>query len=161
MFNLNEDTLKALHTRLTTNLNAVIDTANSTLTTPSFPLDYPTQVFDYIPPIGELADFPIVAIGDGTIDFQDDVGWSATGVMDFVVCIWVHEFEPRALAWKLRRMMACVANCVLLDRDLDGAGWGVTLGKIEPGPTLGRRENPKEMVGMRAMTLTVRDEQDA
>lgn len=163
MFTLSEDTLKAIHQRLQDDMPAMIATVNSELTSPSFPIEQIHHFYDFIPTVAQLTDFPVVAIGDGPIDFDDDIGWSATGKMDFAVVIWCMDYDQRALAWKLRRTMIAVANVLLAGRSLvsDGGGWGVTLGKIEPGPVLGRNENPEQVIGMRALTFTVRDEQDA
>lgn len=163
MFHLNEPSLKAIHDRLSNDLNGYIDQVNTELIVPDFPVEYPVHVYDFIPTTNYLTDFPVVSIGDGPIDFLDDTGWSATGSMDFAIVIWVKDYDQRALAWRLRRLMTAVANCVLDGRSLaaEGGGWGVTLGQIEPGPVLGRKQDPTAVLGMRALTLNVRDEQDA
>lgn len=163
MFTLSENNIKAIHARLEAELPRYIDQVNAELVDPEYPIEQPVHIYDFIPTTAYMTDFPVVAIGDGEIFFDDDVGWSATGNMDFAIVVWVQHPDQQQLAWMLRRYMIAIANCILEGRNLAayGGGWGLKLGKIEPGPTLGRKEKPREFLSMRALTLSIRDEQDA
>lgn len=167
---LEELVVKALHTKMIERLPSWIDTVNAEFVTPEYELDgidVDTQVLDFMPTISHIVNFPTFAIAEGEITYEDDVGWSATARIPLSVVLYDQHFDSRALTWRLRRYMTALANCVLEGRDL-GEGWGVVLKGMTPGPRLRVRESPSEetsgrssIIGMRALTIEVRDEQDA
>jgi hypothetical protein len=158
---LNVNVVHALHTRLDTGLAPYIARVNADLVTNGIDAETPQQIFDYVPTMANLMAFPTIGIADGPITFEDDIGRSATGWIEMAVAIFVRGTSRHELSWKLRHLMAAVASCVLEDRDI-GAGWGVILRRIEPGPILRARdgEAPETVMGMRTMVIAVRDEQD-
>lgn len=159
--NLNEDIVNTLRDRLEANLPAVIDDINSTHQDPLYPMQYPYQVLDYIPPVSELTGFPTLGISDGNIAFEDDTGWGATGVFDLTVVCFLQSSNHRELVWWLRRYGQAIVRVTLAGRRLGVEGWGVTLRDIRPGPTLGRDESPRQWLSTTAVTITVKTEQDS
>lgn len=163
VLHLNVDVIHAIKAKIDANIAAYVTSTNSDLVNNGVLAEAPLQVLDYLPSVANLLQFPTVGIGEGPIDFQDDTGWSATGTFDIAIVLFVREATGNRfnLAWKLRHTMAALASCVLTDRDV-GAGWGVVLRSIEPGPVLRSRDNaaPDAILGVRSMVINVRDEQD-
>lgn len=168
---LEHDVIRALHAKMVEGLNDRITEVNSTLADDDYyqldAVDEATQILDYMPPVSQLVAMPTFAIAEDTITFDDDTGWSATGRFPLSIVIVVQEYDPRALAWKLRHYMVALANCVLAGRTLGEAGWGMTLRGVTPGPKLRVRESPSDetsgrsaVLGLRALTIEIRDEQD-
>lgn len=157
---LNNSLVTSLKTRLETDLNAIIDTVNSTLATPAFPIPYPFQVFDFIPTVAELQQLPVLGISDGDFEFQDDVGFGATGICELTVVCFLQHADQRTLAWHLRRYAIALTRCILTGRSLPPDGWGMVLRRVRPGPTLGRDESPRIWLSTVAITVSLRSEQD-
>lgn len=158
---LNIGGVRAMKTRLDTNLAAVIAQVNGEPSV-EVQLDTTYDVFDFVPAIVNIQKFPTLGIAEGEIIFEDDSGWSATGRFDLAVVIFMRDIDRYQLAWKLRHMARAVATCILSNRDL-GQGWGMTLQGIEPGPLLKPRDSldDSQLIGIRAVTINYRDEQDA
>jgi hypothetical protein len=159
---LNVPVIHALKARLDTDLASYITDVNASLVSNGVDAETPQQILDYLPTLANLNAFPTIGIADGEITFQDDIGRSATGMLEIAIAIFVRANDRHTLAWRLRHLMAAVASCVLEGRDIDGVGWGVILKKIEPGPVLRARDGgaPDTVMGMRTMVILVRDEQD-
>lgn len=157
---LNEDIINTLVARLTSDLPTEIASINSTQISPAYTVPVPQQVLDYIPPIADLTTFPTIAISDGEIQFQDDVGWGATGIFDLTIVSFLQSPNQRELVWWLRRYSQAVTRVALDGRRMGVEGWGVTLKNIRPGPTLGRDESPRQWMSTTAVTITVKTEQD-
>lgn len=156
---LNEDVIKTLHARLTSDLATAVETINSEQTSPLYPLPAPAQVFDYIPAVSELRAFPTIGLSDGDLVFQDDVGWGATGVFDITIVCFLQSADQRELVWWLRRYGQAITRVALDTRRL-GEGWAVNLKNVRPGPTLGRDESPRQWMSTTAVTITVSTNQD-
>lgn len=157
-----EPAVAALKTRLDSDLADRVDAINATVTDGTT-LAQPAAILDYMPSVGELVDFPTVAIEHGPGRFQDDTGWEATGVYDLIVVAFVQHAEPQHLARLVRRYQLAVLRCVLQDRNLGsgtGVPWGVTLRGMDFGPALTRREREDEPPGTymtwTAVALTVK-----
>ncbi len=162
---LNIASVQALTDKIKTNIGGYVTQANQRYTAANgykdYPVAPPVDVLSFIPPISYIQDTPLIAVGDAVVDFDDDIGVSATGVSTLIVCLWYQEYDHEALTWKLRYMTSALASCILEDRNLGpNGGWGMTLDSIQAGPTLGRRENPRTVMGCRSLSITVRDEQD-
>lgn len=158
---LNEDVINTLVARLRTNLQTEIDSINSTQTSPSYPLPPVRQILDYIPPMSDLHDLPTIGISDGDVEFEDDVGWGATGIFDLTIVCFLQSADQRELVWWLRRYGQAICRVALDTRHMGVEGWGVTLRNVRPGPTLGRDENPRQWLSTRAVTITVKTNQDS
>jgi hypothetical protein len=158
---LNEPLITALQSKLQTGLNAVIDNINATQTDPAYPIEYPQQVLDYIPPVSQMTSFPIVGISDGEMDFQDDVGWGATGVFELTVVVFLQHPDQRALVWQLRRYAQAIVRTAMEGRRLGSEGWSMTMKRVRPGPTLGRDESPRQWISTVALIIEVKSEQDS
>lgn len=158
---LNVGGVRALKTRLDTDLAAVIAQVNAEAGV-EVQLDTTYTVFDFVPAVANIIQWPTLGIAEGEVNFEDDTGWSATGRFDLAIVIFMRDPDRYQLAWKLRHMARAVATCVLKNRDM-GQGWGMTLQGIEPGPLLRARESVAdgELIGIRAVTINYRDEQDA
>lgn len=157
---LNEPLVISLQNKLTTTLNAIVDDINTNQTSPAYSIEYPQQVLDYIPTISQLTSFPTVAISDGDMYLEDDVGYGATGVFELTVVAFIQDPDQRALAWKLRRYAQAMTRCILANRRLETEGWSVVLKRVRPGPTLGRDENPRQWISTVAVIIEVKSEQD-
>lgn len=159
LLTLSEPVVLGIAERLETRLQTYIDEVNTTFTEPEYPIDYPT-ILDFMPTISYLTTFPVVAIAEGEITFDDDTGWSATGHHDMSIVVFDQNFDQRALAFHMRRLMSACLSCVMEGRDV--GGWGLVLGSIQPGPILRRRESPdgKDVLGIRSASFSIRDEQD-
>jgi hypothetical protein len=158
LFKLNEHLIAAMVARLTADLPGVIDTINAEATD-GLVIPYVDQVLDYVPTPTILNRFPTVAVQDGPSDFQDDVGWSATGVHDLVLVTFVQDADQQRLATMLRRYTRAVANVAMAGRTV-GDAWGVTLNGILPGPTLGRGEEPREWISYTGVSVRLKSEED-
>ncbi len=159
LFNLNEPLIAAMVARLTAELPAVIDAINVEMND-GLVLPYVAQVLDYVPTPTILNSFPTVAVQDGPSDFEDDVGWSATGLHDLVIVTFVCDADQQRLARSLRRYTRAVANVVMRARTAGGA-WGITLNGILPGPTLGRGEDPREWISYAGVSVRLKADEDS
>lgn len=139
-----EPAVAALRTRIATDLGGHVTTINAavtdgyTITTPDA-----QNILDYMPSVGELVAFPTVGIEHGPGRFQDDTGYSATGVYDLIVVTFVQHAEPQGLARLVRRHQLAMLRTVMADRNLGsgtGIPWGVTLRNMDFGPALTRRD---------------------
>lgn len=157
---LNETVVTTLKARLEAELPAIITDINATNTTPPYPIDNIAQVLDYVPTIGDLYQFPTLAISDGPIDLVDDVGWGSTGVFQLSVIAFVQDADQRALAWRLRRTAQAIVRAVRTPINALGDGWGVYDFHVLPGPTLGRDEGPRQFMSTVAVSFMVKTEQD-
>ena len=172
-YDLNERAVLAMYERFQNNLNSVIDAINSergTLAgiTPNPPsLAHPALILSAPPVKGQLANFPVVAIGDGDIRFVDDVGWAATGVYEMMVLAYDVDTDPTMLAWKMRRWAQALISTAMFGRQMTSTdyfgAWGVTLKRVIPGPRLSRTDPqalPGQIVACICVLLELKDEQN-
>lgn len=157
-FELNEPLIASMVARLTSDLPTVIAAINAEVID-GITMSSDVQVLDYVPTPTILNRFPTVGVQDGTSDFEDDVGWSATGVHDLVLVTFVMEADQQRLARLLRRYTRAVANVALAGRTV-GDAWGVTLNGILPGPTLGRGEEPREWISYTGVSVRLKADED-
>lgn len=157
---LSEPIIEAITTRLDSELGDVIDSINAEVED-GYQLDPPFEVLDYVPPLRLMTNFPLVCVADGGSRFEDDTSWSATGVHKFIVVVFIEDLDQRGLARKLRRYSKALATVVLRDRNLAPVAWGVTLDRIEPGPTLGRRQGPNTRLSWVAVSFTAKTDENA
>jgi hypothetical protein len=162
-FDLNEPTVAAMQAHLQETVPPIIDEINAT-STDGVVVDYPVQVLDYVPSLVELdgIGYPCVAIMDGDIHLEDDIGVGATVVMDLAVVVFVQGVDQRTLAVSLRRWARVLTNAALGGpaRQLDPA-WSLQLRNIQPGPTLGRAEDPRSWRSFRTVNLIAKAEADS
>lgn len=158
LFPLSEPVVMAVVDRLELELEAVVDEINATATD-GIVIPQVEEVLDYIPSVRELTRFPTVAVQEIATDFEDDVGWGATGVHRLVVVCFYQHADQRTLARSLRRYAKAIANVVLRTRQI-GPAWGVVLDGTVPGPTLGSREEPRSWMSYVGVAVTLKDEQD-
>ena len=136
---LNEPVIAALRDRLEDDLPAAITSLNASVTD-GFTISNPVNVYDFIPPVALLLDFPTVGIGDAPSTFEDDQGFSMTGRHRLLICAYLSDPDQRALAWKLRRYSQAIVRVLRSDQQI-GPGWGSGVERIDPGPTL--TDNPE------------------
>jgi hypothetical protein len=136
--------VSALHARILSDLGAQVATINAAVTDEYTILNPdPQNVLDYMPSVGELVSFPTVGIEHGPGRFEDDTGWSATGVYDLIVVTFVQHAEPQGLARLVRRHQLAMLRTIMAGRNLgsgQGIPWGVTLRNMDFGPALTRRD---------------------
>jgi hypothetical protein len=158
---LNEPAIHAIHHRLENDLLDIIEDIN-TRSEDGHQLEPPQTILTYMPSLRELVAFPTIGIRDGISTFEDDTGWSVTSRHVLSVFVFVQDYEQEALAWKLRRYEQAIVRCVLKDRQLGGNdGFGMGLMRIEPGPTLGRRDNPQVKMSWIAVTIWVKRDEES
>lgn len=155
-----EKQVTALVARLHDRLPDAVDRVNAERPAPDFPLKRPAQVLDYAPPLSRLTSFPTVAVVQGQTRFTDDTGDALTGWQSLTVVVYLQSTEPRALAWGLRRYADAVMDVVLADRNLGDNGWGIVPVSVDPGPSLTREEDPREIISFTGISFEVRTEQD-
>lgn len=153
-----EPVIAAVVTRLTDELAPFIDGVNAEADD-GIVCEQPVAIFDFVPPRSMITDTPLLAVMEGPFTLEDDTGWGATGNCHITVVNYLTDYDPRHLAMKLRRMDRAIIECVLKGRSIPPA-WGVTFVRSDPGPTLSRKESPREMFSLRASTFDVRFEQD-
>jgi hypothetical protein len=135
-----EPVIKAVQARLVADLAAQIDTLNNSVVD-GVTVDHPITdgILDYIPLPGELVDAPMIGIDEGRLQWEDDQGFSATGIVDLLVVAYVQNADQGALTNLRRRMSLAIMRSILegpTPRRLDPA-WGITFRGSEPGPTGG------------------------
>ncbi len=164
---LNERAVVALVSRLTNSLNANIDLVNANTTANSSrnqtQIAYPQLILDAPPVPAQLRAFPIVAVADGPMTFEDDVGWGATGVYEVYAMVYEMDTDPEALAWKLRRQLQALVTTVTLSRNMDGGAWGLIIKKIIPGQRLTKMDpnsRAPQFMQYAAICVTLKDEQN-
>lgn len=139
-----EPLITALRQRLVDDLPGHVTTVNGEVTDGTTIVSPDAaNILDYLPSVGELVNFPTVAIEHGPGRFEDDTGHEATGVYDLVVVAFVQDADPQRLARVVRRTHRAVMRTVLAGRAIgsgSGAAWGVTLNSFDFGPALTRRE---------------------
>lgn len=151
----------AIVARLNSDLNGIIDAVNASQTNPTFPIQYPQAILDYIPTVAELSALPCIGVSDGNIKWEDDTGLGATAHAQFSIVAFVQSQDQRELAWMLRRYAIAMTRCLIAGRSLPPEGWGVVVDGITPGPTLGRDESPRQWLSTVGVRIAVRWEQDS
>ena len=156
---LNEPIIAALKARLEADLPAVITAINSDVTD-GVTIGAPVAIYDFIPPVALLNDFPTVGIGDGPSTFEDDQGFSMTGKHRFLVVAYQCDQDQRALAAKLRRYARAVVRVLRSDLQI-GPGWGSGIERIDPGPTLtDNPDNPRTFTSWTGVALWVKADEE-
>lgn len=103
------------------------------------------NVYDFVPPLSFLVDFPTLGIQDLGSRLEDDTGSSATGRHLFGVIIFCSNPDQELLVWMLRRYAQAVTRVLLAGRsfpEAPGAGWGTGLQGVDWGPTLASKATP-------------------
>lgn len=151
-----EPTISALRTQLAALLPGKIATINAAATD-GITIADPVQVYDHLPSLGELTDWPIVAIEEGRLSWEDDTGHHATGVLDLLVVAYIQHSEPSALAVYRRRYALAIMRA-----SLEGAtprqctpAWGITCRGVEPGPSATNKWRDDEPPGTYATFTAV------
>lgn len=109
------------------------------------------RIFDYVPPITEIVDFPALGIMELAGGFAEgtDLGSGADGRHAFAVIAYCQAPEQRELVFQLRRLRQAVVTVMLEGRDLEHpagpsyGAWGLTFDGYRPGSALGRAEGPQ------------------
>jgi len=155
-----EPIIVELKRRLEEELQAEIDLINAEVED-GYPAGVPQQIYDYIPPVGELNYFPSIGIGDGPMRFEDDIGSSETALFTPMIVVYEQAASQQELAWRLRRLNQAVIRTVMAGRHLGEAAWGVTLQGSDPGPTLADDpSSPKEWVSWTGIRITCRRDEE-
>jgi len=132
-----EPVVVALVDRIENGIAAEVAIANLDITD-GYTIEAPAQVLDYIPPLPTILAFPTVGIQHSGGAFEDDNCWSATGVWDAAVVVFVQDADQAGLVRRLRRLTRALARVVLAQRQITGTGvWSVNLVRVDYGPTLG------------------------
>ncbi len=137
-----EPSVQALVTRLGA-LDEYIALANAQVTDGAT-VDAPVQILDYVPPLDQLDQFPVIGIGDAPGRWEDDTGFEATGVYGLTVVWFLQDADQQTLARKARRTLQVLLSCVMDQRKWDDEHWGVTLQGTRPGGALADRPGPNE-----------------
>lgn len=142
-----EPAAQALITRLGT-LDDYIALANAAVTD-GITVDAPVQVLPYVPPLDQLDQFPVIGVGDGPGRWEDDTGFSATGVWQLTAVWFLQDADQLALTTRARRALNVLVSCVMDGRvwtDDRDVMWSVRLLATRPGAALadrpGRNEPP-------------------
>lgn len=159
LLTLSEPLVTDIKHHLDDKLQGYVDAVNARFTDPEYPIDYP-MVLDFMPTISYLTSFPVVAVAEGEITSEGDVGWSFIGEHDLSIVVFEQCFDQRQLAFHMRRLMSAALSCVMEGRNV--TGWGLRLGSVSPGPILRRRESPdgRDVLGIRSASFSIRDEQE-
>lgn len=159
---LNEPAINAMYSRLTTNLNPTIDAINAYVaanpSVPQYAIPYPAQVLDAPPVVGQLTQFPTIAIADGDQEYMDDVGWSTTTAMDLYIVAYLSNVDPKALAWQLRRYAQALVTTAIATRDIDSGAWGAGLKKVIPGQRFKPNPGKPEIVSWISVCIWAKNE---
>lgn len=140
---LNEPVIAAVYERLLgSDLTDAIDAINAEVDD-GIMVEVPQQVLDYMPTPELLTEFPTIGIGDAPSTFEDDIGSSATGRHELLICVFCQNADQRALAWQLRRYAQAIVRTVLDGRNLGDAAWGTGLVRVSPGPALADNPDPE------------------
>ena len=156
---LNEPLVRALRDRLEDEPPAEVAAINAAIPD-AFALEAPAQVLGHVPTDADFTAFPVVGITDGSSRFEDDTGWAATGVHELIVVAFLVNPDQEALAWQLRRYAKAIARVALRGRSLDPS-WegGVTLVRVDPGPSLANEEDPRTYFSWIAVTIQAKREE--
>lgn len=127
-------------------LNAEIEDTNLQAPAPTdasyrLPLFEDGSVLDYIPPPSSIgAKVPMLGVQHGQAGFEDDVGWSATGVFTLTFVVFYASAEPAALARRIRRYARVLARTLLPStRQVGSDPWGIKVLGIDYGDVLGTK----------------------
>lgn len=158
LLDLNVPVVAALKARLESDLPAVITAVNADA--PAYPISAPVAVFDFVPPIALITDFPTVGIGDGPTRFEDDTGFSATGRHELLLIAYLQQADQAALAAQLRSYARALASVALDSRNLGTGAWGTGLIQIDPGPTLtDNAEHPQTFASWVAVRMWAKSDE--
>lgn len=154
-----ESVIHELRERLELHLPTVLDSiradAGEDLALPD-----PAAVFDYVPTAAEIVQWPTVGIHDLGGSLEDDIGSSATNRFGLGIVIYCAAADLRELAWQLRRYRRAVATVALDGRYIGDRGWGVTLKRYVPGPTLSPDEGPRTWQSVTGVHIEVRTDDE-
>jgi hypothetical protein len=147
-------------------LNAEIAVTNAeapATTDPSYVLDEfePESVLDYIPPPSAIgAKVPMLGLQHGPAAFEDDQGWSATGVYALTFVVFYASAEPGHLARRIRRYARVLARTLLDEtRQVGGDPWGMKVLGIDYGDVLGVKGSD-QMLTWAAVVVECRHDED-
>lgn len=149
--------IAALQTHLETELPAQVLSVNNDVTDGVYIAD-PLHVYDYMPAIGQLTDFPIIGIEHGKLRWEDDTGFDATAILDVAVVAFVNHPDPQGLARRVRRYQTAILRTLDQTRSLgfgSGVPWGVQMTGADFGPALERRMPTSDDPPQTFMTYTV------
>jgi hypothetical protein len=126
---LNEPIISAVKATLETDLPAQLTAIDTGLPTP-------VNVYDYLPPVVMITDYPTIGIGDGPTTIEDDIASSWTEQHTLLIVAHLQDPDPDALSWMLRRYTQAMLRVISADRTLDGTAFGSGGYRTEPGPML-------------------------
>lgn len=154
-----EPIIEALVARLTADLPAEIVVANADVSD-TYTLEAPRSVLDFLPPPTFENQLPLVGVQDLGGRFEDDTGFTATGLYDIAVVVYLQDYDHQALVRKLRRYVRCLARVVLASRAVTPS-WGLTLQRIDYGPTLADSiDAPQTYLSWASIVITARQDED-
>lgn len=125
-------------------------------------LDYPVEVLDFVPSQTYLQrGFPMVGLQHGRLTAEDDSGWGMTSKMDLTVVVFDLDVEVGNLAKKIMRWESVLLQTMLTPTRLIGTrAWAVVFQGLDPGPTLARREDPRDYMSLTTLTVELRWSED-
>jgi hypothetical protein len=133
--------------------------------------DAPVLYLDHVPAIEVQRAWPLVGLVHGKSMFEDDQGYSMTGVHPFVVATFVQDHDQQALTRKIKRLTTCVAAAAIKDRyvptaDQSGrAAWGMRIMSVDWGEALADipagSDTPEAWLTWSEITLVCKTDEDA
>jgi hypothetical protein len=168
LITLADPTVRAMLARLQTDLPAAISLVNAQahVVADGLTISDPVGVLPYVQSLDSQTEWPLVCIQRNPATFQDDTGWAATIQTSLTLLVFLQDSDQNALTSKLDRYLQALATCALQDRSLggtDGAGWGLTLGKVDWGPTMAElppgMTTPSAFLSWAGLTVNVRADQ--
>lgn len=133
------------------NMPTVVSTANGNISD-GFPVPTPAQYLDYFPSMVELqGGLPIIAVGEVPPggEFENDQQSFSDARYTYRVAAIHQEADNETLVKNLRRLQACMAYAIQLDRLAAGGGvmrntggvWSVNFIRAEPGEMIALEPN--------------------
>lgn len=144
---LAEPIIAAMVKLLSTNMPAIVDELNATITD-GFTVEQPVQYLPYVPVPSTLeGGMPIIGVRELGAIFVDDLQYNTDAVHRYAVMALCQNSDQQSLAWQLRRTAQAIMYTISLDRLLGPAAimrqsgeYSVNFESTEPGPLYGEPE---------------------
>lgn len=151
---LNETVIEAVSSMLSTDLPAALSAIDTGL-------PVPVNIYEYLPPVVMITDYPTIGIGDGPTMTEDDIASSWTEVHSLLVVVHLAEQNPEALAWDLRHYVQAMVNVLASDRTLNGSAFGAGGFRVEPGPMLSDNpDKPQQFMAWSGISFWAKRDED-
>ena len=143
------------------NIQTFIDEVNAGVTD-GCTLARPIEVLPFVPSRSYMDNgLPLIGLQHGRLRPEDDTGWGFTACMPLTVVAFDMDPDLRRLAFKMMRWEATLMKLMLPPtRVITNEAWAVKFVSADPGPTLTRKENPRDFYGITTLTVELRFTQD-